>query len=65
MGGTAVSNKPDGNDGGSIPLFFFVRNEGRGEETRGGGVAIRSTGGGVGIGGAAGGWMDWSEDAPE
>lgn len=65
MGGTAVSNRPESNDGGSIVLFFFICKEGRGEATRGGGVAVRSTGGGVGIGGAAGGWMDWSEDAPE
>lgn len=55
MGGTAVSNRPNGNVGGSIVLFFFVGTDGRGEATRGGGVAVRSTGGGVGIGGAAGG----------
>lgn len=66
MGGTAPFNMPGGSDGCSMGfLFFFGRLMGRGEDTRGGGVAVRSGTGGVGIDGAGGGWLDCSEDAPE
>lgn len=55
MGGTPPFNMPGGKDGCSIVFFFLGRGMGRGDETRGGGVAVRSGAGGVGNEGTVGG----------